>query len=98
MAGNEDQDYERLLAEVERSLNPQSSKGGSKPSGGSPGKEPARREEADEPTLRRSEGALVAGVVAAAVVFAVFAILPFFGAFSGAAGAFLGVFVVTFLR
>lgn len=46
--------------------------------------------------------ALVAGGVAAAVVWLLFAILPFLGSFSGAAGAFVGAFaavlIVTYLR
>lgn len=36
----------------------------------------------------------VSGGVAAALVFATFAILPFFGAFSGAAGAFVATFCI----
>jgi hypothetical protein len=36
----------------------------------------------------------VSGGVAAALVFATFAVLPFFGAFSGAAGAFVATFFI----
>jgi hypothetical protein len=36
----------------------------------------------------------VCGLVAAAVVFAVFAVLPFLRAFSGAAGAFVATFFI----
>ncbi len=41
--------------------------------------------------------ALVAGAVAAGVVWLLFAILPFLGAFSGAAGAFVGAFAATLI-
>jgi hypothetical protein len=40
--------------------------------------------------MERSSLALLAGVSAAALVFALFAVLPLLGALSGAAGAFLG--------
>lgn len=36
----------------------------------------------------------VSGGVAAALVFVAFAVLPFFGAFSGAAGAFVATFFI----
>jgi hypothetical protein len=39
----------------------------------------------------------VSGVVAAVVVWVVFAVLPFLGAFSGAAGAFLATFAAVLL-
>ena len=45
----------------------------------------------------RARVAVVSGVIAAAVVWAIFAILPFLGAFSGAAGAFLATFASVFL-
>lgn len=80
-------DIDSLLAEVERSLS------------GAPapqrGKAPATRQSG---TPAPSGGgalsrAAVAGVVAAVVVFVLFALLPFLGATSGAAGAFLGATV-----
>ncbi|HUR73191.1 MAG TPA: hypothetical protein VMZ00_02890 [Sporichthya sp.] len=36
----------------------------------------------------------ISGGLAAALVFVTFAVLPFFGAFSGAAGAFVATFVI----
>ncbi len=41
--------------------------------------------------------AVVAGVLAALIVFGLFSVLPFLGATSGAAGAFLGTFVAVLL-
>jgi hypothetical protein len=77
-------DIDALLAQVEQSLS------------GAPapqrGKAPARREQptASGGTVSR---AVMAGAVAAVVVFVLFALLPFLGATSGAAGAFLGAVV-----
>jgi len=45
----------------------------------------------------RARGAAVAGVLAAVVVWVIFAVLPFLGAFSGAAGAFLATFAAVLL-
>ena len=45
----------------------------------------------------RARAAAVSGVVAAVVVWAIFAMLPFLGAFSGAAGAFLAAFATVLL-
>jgi hypothetical protein len=41
---------------------------------------------------------VVAAAVAYAAVFVIFAVLPFFGALSGAAGAGLATFVAVLLR
>jgi hypothetical protein len=82
-------DIDRLLGEVERSL------GRAEPAG-SPRRTPAKRRERAEPAeprLNSVEVATIAAVVAAAAVFAVFTLTPFLGAVSGAAGAFLGVFL-----
>lgn len=77
-------DIDALLAEVEHSLS------------GAPaaqrGKAPARREEPSSSGGALSRAA-VAGAVAAVVVFVLFGLLPFLGATSGAAGAFLGAAV-----
>lgn len=81
-----DDDIERLLAEAEGAI------------GGRDARTPAR----NGPPTARSPGrfeasarvAKVSGVLAAAVVFALFAVLPFFGAFSGAAGAFVATFFI----
>ena len=81
-------DIDRLLGEVERSL------GGAEPAGSR--RTPAKRRERTEPVeprLNAVEAATIAAVVAAAAVFAVFTLTPFLGAVSGAAGAFLGVFL-----
>lgn len=72
-----DDDIERLLAEVDGTL------GGSK----TPAKRP-RREAASGGSQVSTP--VLAGVLAGGLVFLLFAVLPFLGAFSGAAGAFLG--------
>ena len=84
-----DDEIERLLAEVDGTL-------------GRGSRTPAR----DEPASVKASGkfemsarvAAVSGAMAAAVVFAIFAVLPFFGAFSGAAGAFTATFVIIFAQ
>ena len=78
-------DIERLLGEVE-----QFERGGS-------GSRPVAKQK-DEARLSRVEWATLGGAVAAGAVFLLFAFLPFFGAISGAVGAFLGVFVALLLR
>lgn len=89
MAKHED-DIERLLAEAEGAI------------GGRGSRTPARNEPAPSKAAGKLEmsarvGA-VAGVLAAAVVFGLFAVLPFFGAFSGAAGAFVATFFIVFAQ
>lgn len=84
-----DDEIERLLAEVDGTL-------------GRGGRAPAR----SEPAATKAPGkfelsarvAAVSGALAAAGVFGLFAVLPFFGAFSGAAGAFTATFVIIFAQ
>jgi ferric-dicitrate binding protein FerR (iron transport regulator) len=84
MARDEPQDIEALLAEVDRTVSGKSS--------------PApKKTDPPTPWLRRTEIALAAAVCVAAAVWLAFAILPFLGAFSGAAGAFVGAFVAVLL-
>jgi hypothetical protein len=82
-----DSEIDRLLAEVDSAL------------GGKPDRSvvPAAGGDSARPTRRvrlrqRASTAAVAGAVAAGCVWLLFAFLPFFGAMSGAAGAFVGVF------
>jgi hypothetical protein len=81
-----DDEIERLLAETERAL-------GHSGSSRSPAPPPAAATtpSAFETSVRVSA---VSGLIAAAVVFAVFAVLPFLRAFSGAAGAFVATFFI----
>ena len=81
-------DIEKLLAEVDGSLS------------GRPAT-PARRAEPATPATRafgglraRARTSVAAGAAAAVTVGALFVLLPFLGAISGAAGAFLGAFAV----
>jgi hypothetical protein len=82
-----DDEIERLLAETERTLG---NSGGSARSATPP---PAAEKTptAFELSVRVSA---VSGLLAAVVVFAVFAVLPFLRAFSGAAGAFVATFFI----
>ncbi|MGH8834541.1 MAG: hypothetical protein ACRDWG_06035 [Actinomycetes bacterium] len=82
-----DSEIDRLLAEVDSAL------------GGKPNRSvvPASGGDSPRPTRRaklrqRASTAAVAGAVAAGGVWLLFALLPFFGAMSGAAGAFVAVF------
>ncbi len=92
MARGGPDDIENLLREVENTV-------------GDRGHRPAKRGGFPPGTAgrdrRRGRGvvdiAVVSGAVAAAVVFVLFALVPFLGAFSGAAGAFLGVFVTVLI-
>jgi hypothetical protein len=79
-------DIDKLLAEVERTL-------GEKPATPQPraSRAPAERERAG--LAARVSTAALAGAVAAAVIWVAFFFLPFLGATSGAAGAFLATFV-----
>ena len=79
-------DIDKLLAEVEGVV------------GGKPARTPAPRgDRPAEPVAAgltaRVRSAVVSGAVAAAVVWVVFALVPFLGATSGAAGAFLATLV-----
>lgn len=72
-----DDDIERLLAEVDSTL------GGAGP--------PAKRPRSEVASAgSRVSTPVLAGAVAGVAVFLLFAVLPFLGAISGAAGAFLG--------
>jgi hypothetical protein len=85
-----DDEIERLLAEVDGTLG----RGGRTTSGSGqaePAKPPGKLE------MSARVGA-VSGALAAAGVFALFAVLPFFGAFSGAAGAFVATFCIIFAQ
>jgi hypothetical protein len=80
-------EIDRLIAEADAAL-------GRRPA-------PVARQSAPAPVERTPgkfetsvKASAVSGGVAAALVFAVFAVLPFFGAFSGAAGAFVATFFI----
>jgi hypothetical protein len=82
-------EIEKLLAEVDSVVD-------GKPARGDSGE----RRPADSLGARltaRARAAAVSGVVAAVVVWVIFAVLPFLGAFSGAAGAFLATFATVLL-
>ena len=95
-------DYDKLLADVERSL------GGGAPAP-TPGR-PSKRGGAHPAAVPAERGrlatnvqvAVVSGAVAAGLVFLLFFFVPFLGAVSGAAGAFLAttlaVLVTSYLR
>jgi hypothetical protein len=97
-------DIDKLLAEVDRMT-------GERPATPSTPPVPrARRRRGSEPVPdddslgsvvhdlgRRGRTAVVAAAVAYAGVFVIFAVLPFFGALSGAAGAALATFVAVLL-
>jgi hypothetical protein len=85
-------DIEKLLAEVDATLGetparPQARAGAGKP--------PAERQGVG--LAARVSTATVAAAVAAAVVWVAFFFLPFLGATSGAAGAFLGTFIAVLI-
>ena len=83
-------EIEKLLAEVDSVVD-------GKPvrDSGSGGRRPA--DSFGARLTARARGAALSGVVAAVVVWAIFAVLPFLGAFSGAAGAFLAAFATVLL-
>ncbi len=90
-------EIDRLIAEADAAL-------GRAPAGGPAASlsrpRPARQTEAAavEGPPGRFESSVrvsaISGGVAAALVFATFALVPFFGAFSGAAGAFVATFFI----
>jgi hypothetical protein len=82
-----DDEIERLLAETERTLGTSGSSRSATP----PPPAAAKTPTAFETSVRVSA---ISGLLAAAVVFAVFAVLPFLRAFSGAAGAFVATFFI----
>lgn len=86
-----DDEIERLLAEVDGTLG---RGGGTSPASGG---QPAAAKPPGKFEMSARVGA-VSGALAAAGVFALFAILPFFGAFSGAAGAFVATFCIIFAQ
>ena len=81
-------DYSKLMREVEQSLSRRAPAGRGEAS-------PARS--SGPAGLSRTRTAVVGGAAAAAVVFLLFVLLPFLGAVSGAAGAFLGAAAATFV-
>ncbi len=89
-----DDDFDKLMAETERML-----------AGPTPAKSaaPARRADpAVAPASGRFESSIrtsaVSGSVAAVLVFVAFALTPFLGAISGAAGAFVATFVIMLVQ
>jgi len=80
-------EIDRLLAEVDSALGGKPDRAVVPASGGQPAR-PTWRER----LRQRASNAAVAGAMAAGAVWLLFALLPFFGAWSGAAGAFVGVF------
>ena len=86
-------EIDRLIAEADAAL-------GRRPAGAPPVRPaaPPPGAAAVEPVPGRFESSFkvsaVSGGVAAALVFATFAVVPFFGAFSGAAGAFVATFCI----
>jgi hypothetical protein len=86
MASNDEID--RLIAEADAALG----------KGSAPVRKPAAAPAPVERPPGRIEAsvkaAAISGGIAAALVFATFAVLPFFGAFSGAAGAFVATFFI----
>ena len=102
--GDQPDDIEALLREVEQSLSggpvakpaPDTPARTSRPAARS-GTEPATT--SPRPVVRAARGALVAAAVAAALVWMLFFVvpLPFTDPASGAAGAFLGVLLAWFI-
>lgn len=95
MARGDSDDMEKLLREAEQTL------------GGRAGAEPARRSgsrraaRSTPPARKGGRGAVgiaaTSGAAAAALVFVLFGLVPFLGALSGAAGAFVGVFLAVLI-
>lgn len=78
-------DADKLLAEVDHML--------SGPSGARPAKREPEQDQRSGGLRARVRAAAVTGAVGAGFVWLLFAFLPFLGATSGAAGAFLAGFV-----
>lgn len=95
MARGDSEDIEKLLREAEQTLS------------GGPAAVPVTRSGSSRaartapPARNGGRGvvriAALSGAAAATLVFAVFALLPFLGAISGAAGAFVGVFLAVLI-
>lgn len=83
-------EIEKLLAEVDSVVDGKPAAGS-----GSGGRRPA--DSFGARMTGRARAAALSGVVAAVVVWVIFAVLPFLGAFSGAAGAFLATFATIML-
>lgn len=82
-----DSDIDKLLAEVDSALGNKPVRAPVPAAGGSRSRPSLRARAMD-----RVSRATVAGAIAGGAVWLLFAFLPFLGAPSGAAGAFLGVF------
>ena len=85
-----DDEIDRLIAEAEAAL-------GDRPAPRRRAESPARSSstaDATERPLSPVKVSAISGGVAAALVFATFAVLPFLGAVSGAAGAFGATFFI----
>jgi len=91
-------EIDRLIAEADAALGRGAAGGPPPRPAGRPGRFRSPEPTAVERAPGRFESPLkvsaVSGGVAAALVFATFAVLPFFGAFSGAAGAFVATFFI----
>jgi hypothetical protein len=95
-----DDDIEKLLREVEATLNPGAASGGRKPAGSAPERGSAQgggagaSDAGDKGMVARVRDgvpvAVAAGAVSGAVVWVVFAVVPFVSSLSGAVGAFVG--------
>jgi hypothetical protein len=83
-------DIEKLLAEVDSVVDGKPTR-----DSGSAGRRPA--DSVGARATARARAAAASGVVAAVIVWVIFAVVPFFGAFSGAAGAFLATFATVML-
>jgi len=81
-----DMDIDKLLAEVEGVV-------GGKPASAPPPRGDRPAEPVAAGLTARARTAVASATVAAAVVWVVFALVPFLGATSGAAGAFLATLV-----
>lgn len=93
MAGADDpQDFESLMAEVERTLGGKQSPGPVVPRQGG-----AKKPQQKIPLGARMRTAGLTAAASAVIVWLLFAILPFLRAGSGAAGAFLATFVAVLL-
>lgn len=88
----QDDEIERLIAEADAILGrDRAAAGPARATAPVPAPVAARPRGPLESTVRVSA---ISGGVAGALVFAVFAVLPFFGAVSGAAGAFIATFFI----
>lgn len=86
----QDEEIERLIAEADAIIG-RAPAAPARASAPAPAPETPRPRGPLESTVRVSA---ISGAVAAALVFAAFAVLPFFGSVSGAAGAFVATFAI----